>query len=76
MADEFLNNRITALDLSQDTRDRLVRVEAKLDLVATKESVEQLRTELHKSVAEQTLKIIGAAAALVSAVYLIAKNVQ
>ncbi len=60
-------------DFSQESRDRLVRIETRLDTFASRE-------DLHKAINDQTWKIIGAMitlGTLLSAiVYFIARNVR
>ena len=57
--------RVTNLEAAvQDTRDRLVRIEARLDLSSTKEDTAKLdgsiRSDMHKEFNAQTWRIIGA----------------
>jgi hypothetical protein len=63
-----------------DTRDRLARIETRLDIFATKSDLNALKTdlykELHKELHGMTWKLLGGASALVTAVYFIAKNVS
>ncbi|MGP9826873.1 hypothetical protein ACT048_20580 [Ectopseudomonas khazarica] len=47
-----------------DVQVRLIRVESKLDLIATKENLAQLQGEMFKALNEQTWKFIGAATGL------------
>lgn len=69
--------RIKALeDFAAQVRERLVRIETKLDTFATKDDVTGLRSEMHKMLNEQTWKIIGVAALLVTVTFWIAKNVS
>jgi len=62
-----------------ETRDRLARIETRLDTFATKEDLQALKAdlykELHKELHGMTWKLLGGASALVAAVYSIAKNV-
>jgi hypothetical protein len=83
--------RISALEAANiDTRDRLARIETRLDFVATKAdlnavvaemersfaSVERSFASIEKSLHALTWRIIGSCALLVGASYFIAKNVQ
>lgn len=66
--------RVKNLELSaQDTRDRLVRIETRMETFATKE-------DMHKELHGMTLKIIGAmltfGTALTAATFFIARNVH
>jgi hypothetical protein len=67
-------------EFAHETRDRLTRIEVKLDalpsLFSTKEDLAGLRAEMHKAMNEQTWKIIGAFALLASVTFWIAKNVS
>lgn len=60
-------------DFAQDTRDRLARIETKLDTFATKE-------DLHRELGAQTWRIIGSmitlGTVLSGIVYFIARNVH
>lgn len=60
-------------EFAQQTRDRLTRIETKLDSFATKE-------DLHKAINDQTWKIIGAmitlGTLLSGIVYFVARNVR
>lgn len=69
-----METRVTNLEVAaQDTRDRLVRIESRLENFernyATKE-------DLHKELHSMTWRIIGACALLVAMVYFIALNVK
>lgn len=69
-----METRVTKLEVAaQDTRDRLVRIESRLENFernyATKE-------DLHKELHSMTWRIIGACALLVAMVYFIALNVK
>lgn len=68
-----MEHRIKALELfALDARERLVRLETKIDATATRE-------DLHKEVGAQTWRIVGAmltiGAAMSAAVFFIARNV-
>lgn len=60
-------------EFAQQTRDRLTRIETKIDSFATKE-------DLHKAINDQTWKIIGAmitlGTLLSGIVYFVARNVR
>ena len=60
-------------EFAQETRDRLARIETRMDTFATKE-------DMHKEIGLQTWRIIGAmltfGALLSGAVFFIAKNVH
>lgn len=79
--DEDMEPRVKALeDFANTARERLARIEAKLDGTATKEDLGSLRTELHKAISDQTWRLItwvsGISAGLVAAVFFIARNVH
>lgn len=59
-----------------DTRDRLARIETRLDMFATKSDLTALKADLYKELHGMTWKLLGGASALVTAVYFIAKNVS
>lgn len=72
--DGGMEARVSKLEqLAQESRDRLTRMEARLDtfptLFATKE-------DLHKELHGMTWRIVGACAALVAVVYFVAKLVH
>lgn len=72
--DGGMETRVAKLeDFAVETRDRLVRIETRMDTLATKE-------ELHKELHSLTWKVLGGmgaiCAALVSVTYLIAKYVH
>ena len=78
-----LVERVAKLEeFAVDARDRLVRIETRLDTFsttfATKEDISKteriLRVELHKELSNLTWKLLGGASALVAAVYFIAKH--
>ena len=69
-----METRVTKLEAAaQDTRDRLVRIESRLENFernyATKE-------DLHKELHSMTWRIIGACALLVAMVYFITLNIK
>lgn len=59
-------------DFAQDTRDRLTRIESRLDNFPT---IFSTKEDLHKELHAMTWRIFGACAGLVAAVYFIAKYV-
>ncbi len=62
--------RICALEsFAIETRDRLARIETRLDTFVTKDY-------LHKELNAMTWKLLGAGSAVVAAVYWIARNVH
>lgn len=71
-------------EFAQVTRDRLTRIETKLDQFATKADIAStegnLKADLHKAIGEQTWKLItwmtGISTALIAATYFIARNVK
>jgi hypothetical protein len=68
--DARMEARVSALEQANlDTRDRLTRIETRMDSLATKE-------DLHKETHSQTWRIIGVAALLVAVVYYFAKYVH
>ena len=71
--DDGMETRVIKLEeFAQDTRDRLTRIESTM---ATKTDVSDIRSEMHKEFLSTTWKIVGSQAALVAAVYFIAKYV-
>ena len=80
---DMLDSRVAKLeDLAMDTRERLARIETRLDSLeehcATKADLLGLRADLHEDMNAQTWKFITAtttlATALVGAVYWITKH--
>ncbi|WP_186263322.1 hypothetical protein [Burkholderia gladioli] len=68
--DGGMETRIAALEAANlETRDRLTRIETRLDAVATK-------ADLHEALHALTWKIISACAGLVAVAYFIAKYVH
>ncbi len=67
-------------EFEADTRDRLARIETRLDTFATKADLNALKADLyralHKELHGMTWKLMGGASALVAAVYYIAKHVS
>lgn len=51
-------------DFALETRDRLTRIETKLDDTATKADLADLRTEMHKGTADIVKWVVGTAVAL------------
>lgn len=77
--DRNMEQRIAKLEgFSQDTRDRLARIETRMDAFATKTDIGDLRADLHKEITAQTWRLVtfvcGFGTALVAAVYFIAKH--
>ncbi len=80
--------RLAALEAAhQDTREKLVRIETRLDAVATTTDISDLRGEiqgmqvrLHQEINAQTWKLVtfvcSFGTALVAATYFIAKHVS
>ena len=57
-----LEKRVEKLEATMaDVQVRLIRVESKLDLVATKTDLAQMQGEMFKAMNEQTWKFIGTA---------------
>jgi hypothetical protein len=67
-------------DFAQDTRDRLVRIESRMDAFATKDDVSNLRIDMHKEFTAQTWKFVtwmtGICTALIAATYFIANHAK
>ncbi|MBN6728765.1 hypothetical protein [Burkholderia multivorans] len=58
--DGHMEARISALEAANlETRDRLARIETRLDSVATKADLHELGASLNKSIVDQTWKMIG-----------------
>ncbi|WP_211451336.1 hypothetical protein [Collimonas antrihumi] len=75
--DVDMNTRIAELEgFALDTRDRLSRIEARLDTCATKSDVKDLESTMHKELHGLTWKLIGIAGVLVSMVYFVATQVK
>jgi len=69
--------RIVALEsFAVETRDRLARIETKLDTFATKADLQALRADLHKDLHQLTWRLLGGASAMIGLVYWISKNVH
>jgi hypothetical protein len=73
--------RVTNLeDFAIDTRDRLARIETRLDVFATKEDLHREIGGIHAEMNKQTWRIItwmtGVCAALVTVVYFIANHAK
>ena len=68
---------IVALEsFAVETRDRLARIETKLDTFATKADLQALRADLHKDLHQLTWRLLGGASAMIGLVYWISKNVH
>lgn len=79
--DGGMEARLKALeDANLETRDRLARIETRMDSFATKEDVAQVRTALHQEINAQTWKFITwtttIGIALIGATFTIAKLVH
>jgi hypothetical protein len=75
--DGGMDARISALEAANlESRDRLIKIETRLEAVATKEDLANLRAELHSSLNSQTWRIIGAVIVLAGAIYYLAKYVH
>ena len=79
--EEYMQVRLVKFEEFEiDTRDRLARIETRLDTFATKADLNDLKSdlyrELHQELHGMTWKLMGGASALVAAVYYIAKNVH
>ena len=59
-----------------DARERLARIETRVEATATREDLNRTAAELFKAMNAQTWKIIGAAAGLAGAVYFIATHIR
>jgi hypothetical protein len=73
--------RLAALEAANlETRDRLARIETRLDDVATKADLSDLRIDFHKEINAQTWKLVtfvcGFGTTLVGATYFVAKYVH
>jgi hypothetical protein len=65
-----METRISDLEVfAVDARDRLARIETRLDIFATK-------ADLHRELHSMTWRLLGGASALVGIVYWIARTVQ
>ncbi|MCM2546211.1 hypothetical protein ACVCII_03950 [Burkholderia glumae] len=69
-----METRVSALEAANlDTRDRLARIETRLDFVATKD-------DLHREISAQTWKLVtfvcGFGTALVAATYFLATHAK
>ncbi len=65
-----METRLSDLEVfAVDTRDRLVRIETRLDTFATK-------ADLHRELHGMTWRLLGGASALVGIVYWIARTVH
>ncbi|BBP99116.1 hypothetical protein BSFA1_42450 [Burkholderia sp. SFA1] len=74
--DGRMEQRIAALEAANlETRDRLIKIETRMEALASKEDLQKLRSELHESLNAQTWKIIGAAATLSAVVFFLARFV-
>jgi hypothetical protein len=75
--DGGMEARISALEAANlETRDRLIKIETRMDALASKEDLANLRAELHSSLNAQTWRIIGALALISGVIYYMAKFVH
>lgn len=66
--------RVQILEQSMtDVRERLARIETRLEQTATKNDVSETKSELYKAINAQTWRVIGASATLVAAVFFIVR---
>lgn len=75
-----MESRISALEAAHiETRDRLARIEARLDAVATKADLLDVKADLHREINAQTWKLVtfvcSFGTALVGATYFMATHV-
>ncbi|KVE33734.1 hypothetical protein WS68_11205 [Burkholderia sp. TSV86] len=75
-----METRISALEAANlETRDRLARIETRLDSVATKADLLDVKATLHQEINAQTWKLVtfvcSFGTALVAATYFLAKHV-
>ncbi|MGS1071688.1 hypothetical protein [Burkholderia glumae] len=73
--------RIAALEAANiENRDRLARIETRLDQVATKSDLGDMKAALHQEINAQTWRLVtfvcGFGTALVAAAYFVAKYVH
>src|SRR5438552_11599475 len=78
--DGSMESRVKKLEeLAEDSRDRLTRIEARMDLFATKSDIGNLAATMHKEINAQTWKLVtfvcGFGGLLTAAVYFIARHV-
>jgi hypothetical protein len=65
-----VQERVTKLErFESDTRERLARIETRLDTCATKE-------DLHRALHGMTWKLLGGSSALLMVVFWLAKNIH
>lgn len=79
--DGGMEARISALEAANnDTRDRLARIETRLDTVATRADLLDMKAALHLEINAQTWKLVTSVCsfgmALVAATYFMAKHVS
>ena len=75
--DDGMQARISVLEAANlETRDRLVKIETRMNALGSKEDMANLSAELHASLNVQTWRIIGAVTLLTGAVYYLAKFVH
>ena len=78
--DDGMEARVSKLEAAaQDTRDRLARIETRMETFATKADVADLRADLHKEINSQTWKFVtwmtGICTALIAATYFIVNHI-
>ncbi|MDE1139933.1 MAG: hypothetical protein PW999_09820 [Paraburkholderia tropica] len=79
--DGGMEARISALEAANlETRDRLARIETRLESVATKADLSELTSSFHREINAQTWRLVtfvcGFGTALVAATYFFAKHVN
>lgn len=79
--DGGMEARISALEAANlETRDRLARIETRLETVATKADLSELTSSFHREINAQTWRLVtfvcGFGTALVAATYFFAKHVN
>jgi hypothetical protein len=75
--DGGMQARVSVLEAANlEIRDRLIKIETRLNALASKEDLANLRAEVHASLNVQTWRIIGAVTLLTGAVYYLAKFVH
>ncbi len=75
--DGGMETRISVLEAANsEIRGRLVKIETRMNALALREDLANLRAELHASLNVQTWRIIGAVTLLTGAVYYLAKYVH
>ena len=71
-----METRVKILEqVMADVRERLARIEARVDQTATKGDVSEAKSDLHKAINAQTWRLIGAVSLLVAAVFFVVRFV-